>query len=305
MIRPPLLKRGDTIGIVAPARKVNKSQVEKAIAVFREWGLNVTAGKYLLADEHSYLAATDNHRLEDFQSFVDDKSIKAIISARGGYGSTRILDLIDFSNFLSAPKWIIGFSDITAIHLRLIKHQFLSVHGTMPILFAKAGSEPSIESLQNILFKGNFLLSASGSSFNRPGSADGSIVGGNLSLIVDSLGTSSEIQTEGCILVIEEIDEYFYRFDRLMTQLRRAGKLQKLAGLVVGYTTDMKDSELAFGEPVEEIIMNATRGYGYPVGFNFPTGHENPNLAWIHGAHSILKVELSGSSLQPSQKKYS
>jgi muramoyltetrapeptide carboxypeptidase len=297
MITPPRLKPGDKIGIVAPSRKLFPEHLERANEIFTSWGLSVVTGKHIYSRSHEYLAGSDEERLQDFQSFINDKSVAAIISGRGGYGSTRIVDNLNFDNLRKHPKWIIGFSDITAIHTRLVKEGFHSIHGTMPILFAKEDSADSVESIRKILFEHQCKIVFKPSHLNRIGNAVGQVVGGNLSLIVDSLGTSTEIETNERILMIEEIDEYRYKLDRMMTQLRRAGKLSNISGLIVGHMTDIKDSDLSFGESAEEIILNAVREYRYPVAFNFPSGHENPNLAWIHGGLATLEISPSGSAL--------
>jgi muramoyltetrapeptide carboxypeptidase len=297
MIRPALLRKGDSICILAPARKVSKAEVEPAIAIFQSWGLEVMLSDNIYSKAHSYMAGSDNERLQDLQTAINDPSIKAIVSARGGYGSTRIIDQLDLSQLHASPKWIIGFSDITALHLKLLKSGMMSVHATMPILFPKKDSVQSVESLRRILFEGGFSIKAERTSRNRLGESSGISIGGNLSLIVDSLGTSSEPDTTDSILIIEEIDEYLYRIDRMMTHLKRAGKLERLRGLVVGHMTELKDSELPFGESVEDIIMNAVREYTFPVAFQLPSGHENPNMAWTCGEEAFLHVGPAGSSL--------
>lgn len=290
MIKPGQMKKGDKIALVAPSRKVSPTDVEPAITRLEEWGLKVVRGEHLFSDDHSYLSGTDEQRLHDLQSALNDPTIKAIIAARGGYGSTRIIDQLDFTAFRYHPKWIIGFSDITALHLKLLHQSAMSIHGTMPILFSKPGSTDSVESLKRVMFTGEYTIHCNAHPSNRNGTAQGTVIGGNLSLVVDSLGTSSEPDTSSCILVVEEIDEYKYRLDRMLTQLKRAGKLSNLKGLVVGHMTDIKDSELPFGISVESIILDAVGQYHYPVAFGFPSGHENPNLAWIHGGTATLNV---------------
>jgi muramoyltetrapeptide carboxypeptidase len=295
MIKPALLKTGDRIAIVAPARKVQPADVEKAVEVFTSWGLEVAFGSSLHSNAHSYLAGSDKERLNDLQLVLDNAEIKAVISARGGYGTTRILDRLNINALQKNPKWIIGFSDITALHLKLFNTGVMSIHATMPALFSKADATKSIESLRKILFEQNFSFEALPCVDNRKGEASGRLIGGNLSLVVDSLGTSTEPDTTNAILMIEEIDEYRYRIDRMITQLKRAGKLASLSGLVVGHMTDIKESELPFGESVEKIILNAVEEYDYPVAFRFPFGHENPNIAWRHGEIAKLKVDQNGA----------
>jgi muramoyltetrapeptide carboxypeptidase len=297
MIKPALLQTGDRIAIVSPARKVQPADVENAAQVFSGWGLEVVFGSNLHSNAHSYLAGTDQERLNDLQLAIDNTEIKAVISARGGYGTTRILDRVNINALQKNPKWIIGFSDITALHLKLFQVGIMSIHATMPALFSKADAAKSVESLRKILFEKEFSLEATPCVDNREGDARGRLVGGNLSLVADSLGTSTEPDMTNAILMIEEIDEYRYRIDRMMTQLKRAGKLASLSGLVVGHMTDIKESELPFGESVKKIILNAVEEYDYPVAFRFPFGHENPNLAWRHGEHVRLKVDQNGASI--------
>lgn len=299
MITPPLIKQGDKIGIVAPGRKVSTTDISHAKDVFKTWGLYLSSSTHLHSENHSYLAAQDNERLNDLQTMINDTTIKAIISARGGYGMTRLLDKLDFTALFKDPKWIIGFSDITALHLKLFKLGLKSIHATMPILFSNEESLSSVESLRKCLIGESISASALPNSYNRSGKVTAQIMGGNLSLIVDSIGTSSDPDTNGKILVIEEIDEYFYKVDRMMMQLKRSGKLDNLAGLVVGHMTDIKDLKLPFGETIEEIIINKVQHLKYPVAFNFPIGHENPNIAWIHGSVMTLNVNESGSQLLP------
>jgi muramoyltetrapeptide carboxypeptidase len=297
MIRPPQLQQGDTIGLVAPGRKVSQPDVAASLSVFASWGLQVKLAPNLFSEDHAYLAGTDQQRLEDFQLMMEDPSVSAIICARGGYGSSRFVDHLDFSALRNAPKWIVGFSDVTAIHLKLFSLGIQSIHATMPILFSQAQSKGSVDKLREVLFGESSSIASPGHPKNKTGTVSGQIIGGNLSLIVDSLGTSSEPDTEGKILVVEEIDEYRYRIDRMMNHLKRAGKLKGLAGLVVGHMTDIKDSTLPFGETEEEIVLHHTQGSHYPIAFQFPIGHENPNLAWKHGATVELVVDQRQTSL--------
>jgi muramoyltetrapeptide carboxypeptidase len=297
MIIAPFLRKNDTVAIVAPGRKIKKEELEAAQKIIHSWGLNTITAKNIFSTQHSYLSGSDEERLEDFQMMIDDGNVKAIICARGGYGSTRILDDLDFSGLKKNPKWIIGFSDITAIHLKLFTLGIQSIHGTMPVLFSKEASKESVESLRKLLFGEQDIIQAKPSNANKPGQCSGQTIGGNLSLVVDALATKSEPDTNGKILILEEIDEYSYRLDRMMTQLKRAGKIKNLAGLVVGHFTDVKDTEVTFGETFKDIILNAVKDYNYPVAFNFPIGHENPNLAWRHGALATLSVNEDGAKL--------
>lgn len=297
MIYPPKLSANDKVGIVAPARKISPGQLEPALNILAAWGLGPVLAKNIFSSSHSYLAGSDEERREDFQRMIDDPAIKAIFCARGGYGSTRILEDIDFSPLQRSAKWIIGFSDITAFHLHLASIGLASIHGTMPIFFGQPEALESVDTIRKILFEGSCQVDFEPHGCNRIGEAAGEVVGGNLSLIVDALNTPSEPDTERKILIVEEVDEYFYKLDRMFTQLRRAGKLKHLHGLVIGHMTEMKNSDLAFAENVHGMVLHAVRDYEYPVAFSFPSGHKNPNLAWIHGAAAELKVSLAKVTL--------
>lgn len=297
MIQPAALQKNDSIGIVSPGRKLDNDTLQAAIRIIESWGFKVRLGKNLLSTKHSYLSGTDAERLDDFQSMLNDTSLKAIICARGGYGTTRFLDQLDFTSFLKNPKWICGFSDITSLHLKLQTLGVQSIHGTMPVLFSNPESALSVESLNEVLSGKSVSIEADSNSKNRTGKASGSLVGGNLSLIVDSLGTESEVDTKNKILVIEEVEEYLYKIDRMFVQLKRSKKLHHLAGLVVGHMTDIKETELPFGESIEKIILNLVQEFDYPVGFGFPIGHENPNIAWVEGSQGTLTVLKEKSTI--------
>jgi muramoyltetrapeptide carboxypeptidase len=297
MTSPEMLKKGDKIGIVATARKVTEEHVQPAVSIFEEWGLNVILSPLLYKGLHSYLAGTDEQRIASVQRFLDDPDVRAVICARGGYGTTRIIDQLDFKEFKKSPKWVVGFSDITSLHLKLASLGVESIHGTMPVLFSRHDSKESVDQLRRTLFGASPELHANSNKYNKPGKASGVAVGGNLSLLVDSLGTSYELETEGKVLIIEEVDEYLYKLDRMFVQLKRSRKLDQLAGLAIGHFTDIKDTELSFGESVEEIVRFHTKEFTYPIGFGFPTGHENPNYAWIQGRQVELRVDEIGASL--------
>lgn len=298
MITPRFLKAGDKIGIVAPGRKVSIEDLEAAMNFFSAWDLEVKLSNNLFKNDHSYLASKDESRLADFQEMINDPTISAIVCARGGYGSTRIIDQINFGPLLTHPKWIVGFSDITAIHLRLNLLGIESIHSTMPILFSKGDSASSIDSLKRVLFGTNSTISATANTSNIHGSATGRIIGGNLSLLVDSLSTLSDTTFDDKILIVEEIDEYLYKIDRMFTHLLRAGKLAKMRGLAVGHFSDIKDTSPGFGESVEQIVREKVKSFGYPLAFNLPVGHESPNLAWRSGSTMTLTVDRQGSRLE-------
>ncbi len=288
MTAPPYLKKGDKIGIVAPARKISKEEIQFAIDVFEKWGLKVVLGKNIFENEHQY-SGSDEQRAKDLQDMLDDNSIRAIISARGGYGTLRIIDKLDFKKFQKKPKWIIGYSDITVLHSHI--HQNFEVetlHATMPINFHK--DEESVETLRKSLFGDGISYEISSNSLNRKGKTEGILAGGNLSLLYALKGSKSGISTSGKILFIEDLDEYLYHIDRMMISLKRAGKLSHLAGLVVGGMTDMKDNQTPFGKTAEEIISDAVKEFDYPVCFGFPAGHQTKNLALIFGRKARLSV---------------
>ena len=288
MKTPAYLHKGDKIGIVASARKISKEEVLPAIELLKQWGLEVVQGKHLF-NENNQFAGTDEERAHDLQTMLDDATIKAIIIARGGYGTVRIIDKIDFNNFIKQPKWVIGYSDVTVLHSHIHTLGVETVHATMPINFFK--SEAATESLRKALFGEKLSYAVASSLLNRKGNTEGPLVGGNLSLIYALTGSLSEVDTRGKILFLEDLDEYLYHMDRMMMALKRAGKLSHLAGLVIGGMTDMKDNTVPFGKTAEEIIMDAVKEYNYPVCFNFPAGHVNENMAMFLGRNVSLNVK--------------
>ncbi|MEO0556253.1 MAG: LD-carboxypeptidase [Bacteroidota bacterium] len=296
MILPPPLQPGDAVGMVAPSRLIKPDQVEQALATFNLWGLEVRQGSSLFGT-HGYFAGTDENRLNDLQNFINDPEIRCIFCARGGYGVTRILDQLNLKPLLETPKWIVGFSDITALHLALGNLEISSIHGLMPVQFGYFGAESSIESLRKLLFDRVGEVIAPYHSMNRLGKVNAPVVGGNLSLIVDSIGTKNEIQTRGKILFLEEIDEYLYKIDRMLIQLKRAGKLDLLAGLMIGDFTQTKDTQIPFGQNLEQIILAKVSQYDYPLAFSFPVGHEIPNHSILMMKEITLQVEYGHSRI--------
>lgn len=295
MISPPDLKKGDKIGIVAPARKISREELDFSIKIFKSWGLEVILGKNLF-NAYNQFSGTDEERAEDLQTMLDDTSIKAIISVRGGYGTLRIIDKLDFSKFQKTPNRIIGYSDITVLHSHI--HQNFGIetlHATMPINFHK--NEEALETLRKALFGEEIHYQINSHPLNRKGICEGEIIGGNLSLLYALQGSKSDIDIKGKILFIEDLDEYLYHIDRMMISLKRSGKLENLSGLIVGGMTDMKDNQIPFGKPAEEIILDAIKEYDYPVCFNFPAGHIDRNLALIFGRKAKLEVTETGASL--------
>lgn len=298
MISPPLLKTGDTVAIVATGKKISRDDLAAAITVVESWGLRAITGEHIVTDDHPYLAATDDKRKADLQAAIDDPRVRAVLCARGGYGTTRILDGIDLHGLSKAPKWIAGFSDVTSLLLAVFRNGVKCLHGSMPVLLGNARWKASTDSLRNILFEGPHEIMAAAHPANRQGSGSGMLVGGNLSIIADSLGTSCEPDTTGAILVLEEIDEDLYRLDRMLTHLRRAGKFDHLAGLVIGHITDLRDTS-GFVDTFEVMLHDKVHDRSYPVAFGLPTGHENPNLSWVVGQQTMLHVGNEGTILKP------
>ncbi|RDC65250.1 S66 peptidase family protein [Adhaeribacter pallidiroseus] len=297
MIFPPRLQPGDKIAICALARKITLVEIQSAVDILTSWGLEVVIGESLAGDFHQF-AGNDALRLRDLQTMLDNPEIKAIISARGGYGTTRLLDQLNFEKFKKSPKWLIGFSDITALLCHVLGMGYAGIHSIMPSLFSRSGSEAAIESLRKVLFGEPITYQTSAHAFNRLGAAQGILFGGNISLLNTIIGTASDIDYTGKILFVEEIDEYLYNLDRMLVQLKRSGKLSCLTGLIVGHMTDMRDNPVPFGKTAYEIIQEHTAAYSYPVCYDFPTGHEPHNLALICGAQVRLEVSGTGSFLE-------
>lgn len=304
MQKPAILKKGDAIAIVAPARKTTHEQTAPAISLFRSWGLNVVEPDHLY-DEYHQFAGNDATRAATFQSALDNPEIKAIICARGGYGCVRIIDSIDFTSFGKHPKWIIGFSDITTFHNHIATHyDTATLHATMPIDIPTTPTTPlppSLHSLHRCLFDGENQIEFPSHPLNRIGDTKAPIVGGNLSIIYSLCGSQSDIDTKGKILFIEDLDEYLYHIDRMMQNLKRTGKLSSLKGLIVGHMNDMHDNSVPFGKSAEEIISEAVREYDFPVCFNAPIGHiGTDNHALLLGVESSLSVTENGCALSQS-----
>jgi len=299
-IQPPLLKSGDKIAIAAPARKISRDELAFAINEFQSWGLEVVLHD-LLFEQHHQLAGTDSTRAEVFQSYLNNPEVKAIIAARGGYGSVKIIDQLDFSPLMHSPKWIIGYSDITVFHSHLHANTNLcTLHATMPInMLPEKFDRQSVKALKSLLMGHEpFHYELNQHPMNVEGEATAELVGGNLSVLYSLLGSVSDMNTKGKILFIEDLDEYLYHVDRMMMALDRAGKLSALAGLVVGGMSDMKDNQVPFGMSAEEIILARVKNYGYPVCFGFPAGHEKVNLPLLFGSTYHLKVNSNEIAFQ-------
>jgi len=292
MQTPPPLKAGDKIAIISTARKISSEELKAAVDCFYKWGFDVVYGKNLLKEDYQF-AGSDKERAEDLQWALDDDNIKAVICARGGYGTVRIIDQIDFSKFNVRPKWIIGYSDITVLHNHIHNNFGIdTLHATMPVNFPADGNEnQAMISLKKALLNDNLAYTIPSYPHNRYGNASGMLIGGNLSIIYSLIGSASDIDTDGKILFIEDVDEYLYHIDRMMMNLKRNGKLAKLSGLIVGGMSEMKDNTVPYGITAEEIISDAVAEYHYPVCFQFPCGHLEDNRALIIGRMAKLKVD--------------
>jgi muramoyltetrapeptide carboxypeptidase len=294
---PSALQPGQRVAIVSPARKISAAELAPAIATLESWGLEVVLGETIAGDHHQF-AGDDDLRRRDFQHQLDDPSIRAILCARGGYGTARIVDALDFSRFARQPKWVAGFSDITVLNSHLLRLGCASIHGVMPVLFHQAGGEAALESLRRALFGETTLpLVAAAHPLNRPGTATGELVGGNLSLLHTITGTASQASFAGRILFLEDLDEYLYHIDRMLLHLHRSGQLAGLAGLVVGHFSQMRDNAVPFGSAAEEIINAYAQLYHFPVGYGFPVGHEADNIALVVGQVMHLEVNQTGARL--------
>ena len=297
-MRPNPIQKGDTIGLIALACKVNFEILKPAIAWMENvWGLKIVLGESLTSEYYQF-AGTDTIRANDFQIMLDNSEIKAIFSARGGYGSSRLLDSIDFTAFQKQPKWVIGFSDITAVHCHIHTLNIESLHATMPKIFLQEGGKESLENLRKILFGEGTNYKIEPHKLNRLGVGEGQIIGGNLAILTHVIGSKSDINYDKKILFLEDVNEYLYNIDRMMIQLKRSGKLQNLAGLIVGSFSDCQDNQVPFGKTAYEIIEEAVADYDFPVCYGFPVGHEVDNWAMPCGREVSLLVEEYGVSLK-------
>ncbi len=286
--RPPYLKAGDTIAVVCPAKKLLIPMTD-AVHLLKSWGLNVLLGETVTASCNQF-AGDDELRAADLQFFINDDNVKAIFAARGGYGTIRMIDRVNFAPLVKNPKWLVGFSDITLLHVHLLANYNLqTIHGQMPVNIPDA-TLPSLESLRKALFGDRLTYDISYNPYNRPGNGTGILTGGNLSLLIAASGSVSEPDYNNKILFIEDVGEYLYAVDRMLYSLKRAGKLSNLAGLIVGSFTDIKDNDIPFGQTVPEIITAIIADYNYPVCFDFPAGHIKNNFSLMFGSAVNLNV---------------
>lgn len=292
---PVSLQKGDTIALVATARKNIDDNLKPAIDLAHRWGLEVVIGKTIGLDNNQ-LAGTDAERAADFQQQLDNPNIKAIWCVRGGYGTVRMIDLLDFTKFKQNPKWLVGFSDVTVLHSYINNLNIATIHGAMPITVGKASPE-SIESLRKSLFGESLEYEIPSNVSNRLGTAKGEIVGGNLSILYSMMGSNAQIDCKGKILFIEDLDEYLYHIDRMMMSLKRCGCFDNLGGLIVGTMTKMKDNDIPWGKNANQIIEDVTKQYSFPVLYNFPAGHFHDNRALIFGKQVSLEITTASSKV--------
>ncbi len=300
LVRPPYLKKGDTIMILSPAGRVRERQaVEAGTELANHWGLVVFYGNHLLAQDGSF-AGTDEERLEDLQKALDDPSIKAVWASRGGYGTVRIIDRLDFSKFSRNPKWIIGFSDITILHNKLHQLGFQSLHAQMPLTLDLENPEQrnSIKSLHRALFGKKLDYRIDNTTASREGSGKGQLVGGNLSIVYSMLGSDTNLETKGKVLFLEEVGEALYHIDRMMISLKRAGYFEQCEGLIIGDFKIRENKGNPFGKTLEEVVLDATEGTKFPIVLEFPAGHLDDNRALILGSEVDLKVGRKKSRVQ-------
>lgn len=296
---PPYLKKGDAIGIVAPSGFMAFEKMQACIDTLDNWGYTVKLGATTHSNSVNYFSGTDEERLADLQQMMDDPDIKAILCARGGYGMSRIIDDLSFKKFRKHPKWIIGFSDITVLHMHLFsKYKIASLHAPMASAFNDGEfSDPYIGSLKDAIEGKPLHHEVPVHPLNKVGEAKGVLIGGNLSLLAHLAGTGSEIKTKDKILFLEDVGEYLYNLDRLLIQMKRGGKFDKLAGLIIGGFTETKDTERPFGKNAYDILFEHVGGYNYPVCFGFPVSHDKENFAMKIGVRHRLQVRADGVSL--------
>ncbi|CAM3964575.1 LD-carboxypeptidase [Flavobacterium jumunjinense] len=285
---PPFLKKGDTIAIVCTARKFMPEEAKPAIDLLESWGLKTKLGRTIGLDSCQF-GGTDAERAADLQEQMDDKNIKAIWCARGGYGTVRIIDLLDFTKFKENPKWIMGFSDVTVLHSHLNTLGIASLHSIMPFTVPKA-SDTVKRTFYDALFGKKLEYVIPSKDYNLKGKAKGELVGGNISILYSLLGSKSSIDTKGKILFIEDLDEYLYHLDRMMYNIKRNGYFENAKGIIVGSMSDMHDNEIPFGQNGVQIIVAIAKEYNIPIAFDFCAGHQKDNRTLVLGSQVELEV---------------
>ncbi|MCK5401378.1 MAG: LD-carboxypeptidase [Flavobacteriaceae bacterium] len=300
LIQPPYLQQGDTVAIVAPGGVfINKeAKIQQAVDLLNSWDLNVIIGNNVF-NQNNHFSGTDEERTNDFQKALDNPNIKAIWAARGGYGTVRILDKLDYTKFKQSPKWIIGYSDITALHNQLHNANYESIHSIMSIDFTEDLNEikDNISSFKGAIFGKQLSYTIEGSEYNKPGSASGQLIGGNLTLLHTMLGSTTSIETSNKIIFIEEIGEYAYHIDRMLQSLKRAGYFENCKGIIVGTISKVRVNTTDWGKPIEQLILDVMEEYSFPILFHFPAGHEDDNRALILGRRIELTVGSEQSSV--------
>jgi len=304
LIQPPYLKAGDTVAIVAPSGilKNRQAEVQRAVKLLESWGLHALVGKHVFSQDNHF-AGTDLERCEDFQKAMDNPMVSAIWAARGGYGTVRILDKLDYTQLKKNPKWLIGYSDITALHNDFHNEGFETIHAMMctSLTADETGLDQTIATFKKALFGEPIAYTLRGSKYNKVGVVNAPIVGGNLTMLHTMLGSKSSIDTSGKILFIEEIGEYKYHVDRMLQSLKRAGYFNNCAGVLVGDMTKMRKNTTAWGSSIEQLILDALSDYDFPIAFNMPAGHEDDNRAMILGQDVELVVGKDQSTVQFSK----
>ena len=303
LMQPAYLQKGDTVMILATAGIIKDEEIlNNAVDLLKSWGLKVRIGKNTLAQDNHF-AGTDAQRALDFQDALDDSSVKAIWCARGGYGTVRMIDKVNFTRFEKNPKWIIGFSDVTVIHNEIHNLGIESLHAMMPSTLNLEDDErkKAIISLKKALFGEELAYKTSKSDFNKKGEGRGQLVGGNLSILYSLLGSKSSIKTDGKILFIEDLGEYVYHIDRMLQNLKRNGYFKNCEGLIVGSITDIRENDTDFGKAVEQVILDVVADYDFPVAFNFPAGHIRDNRTLIMGREVALKVKNKKATIEFSE----
>ncbi|RDI08521.1 LD-carboxypeptidase [Flavobacterium sp. AG291] len=292
---PPYLKKGDTVGILATARKVDMAPLEPAIQLLKSWGLNVVIGKTVGLDNNQ-LAGQDWQRAQDFQNMLDNPNIKAIWTAKGGYGTVRMIDRLDFTKFKQHPKWLVGFSDFTVMHSHVNNFDIATLH-SIACISVKGATPEAIEGLRKGLMGGKIEYNIEPHTFNKTGKAHGELIGGNLSVLYSIMGSASEADYKGKIIFIEDLDEYLYHIDRMMMNLKRNGYFKDVKGIIIGGMTKMRDNDIPWGHDALEIIQDITKEYNIPICFNFPAGHIKDNRALVFGKQITLDVSASGTKI--------
>lgn len=298
--QPPYLKVGDTVAIVAPSGAlINKEEkINQAISLLKSWGLHVIVGKHVF-NINNHFAGTDDERCEDYQKALDDPTVSAILCARGGYGTVRILDKLDYSKFRKHPKWLIGYSDITALHNQMQNEGYQSIHGLMCTSMEDDLTEiiETISTFKDAIFGNPLSYILEGSDYNKTGQAKGELIGGNLTLLHTMLGSKTSMDTTGKILFIEEVGEYKYHIDRMLQSLKRAGYFDNCKGLIVGDISNVRKNTTEWGTSIEQLFLDALSAYDFPIAFNMPAGHEDDNRAMIFGRTVDLKVSKDQSAV--------